>query len=107
LRPWWPLTTILAEPRGSRELPALTTVDLRLGRGFRFGTNRIELSVDGYNLANANTVYAVRTGSGLTNIRENGDPAAPITQIQTFDSPTGVLGPRIFRFNVTYQFGAR
>jgi hypothetical protein len=100
-------TTILAEPRGSRELPALTTVDLRLGRGFRFGSNRIELSVDGYNLANANTVYAVRTGSGLTNIRVNGDPAAPITQIQTFDSPTGVLGPRIFRFNITYQFGAR
>ena len=100
-------TTILAETRGSRELPALTTVDLRLGRGFRFGANRIELSVDGYNLANANTVYDVRTGSGRTNIRVNGDPSAPITQIQTFDSPTGVLGPRIFRFNVTYQFGGR
>ena len=39
------------------------------------------------------------------NIRVNGDPTAPITSIQTFLSPTGVLGPRIIRFNVTYQFG--
>jgi hypothetical protein len=100
-------TTILAEPRGSRELPKMTTVDLRLGRAFRFGSNRVELSVDGYNLGNANTVYEVRTGSGRTNIRVAGDAKAPITQIQTFMSPTGVLGPRIFRFNLTYQFGAR
>jgi len=98
-------TTILAEPRGSRTLGGLTTVDLRAGRYFRFGSNRVELSMDVYNLANANTVYDVRTGSGLTNIRASGDPTAPITQIQTFLSPSGVLGPRIFRFNVTYQFG--
>ena len=100
-------TTILAEPRGIRELPALTTVDVRAGRFFRFGTNRLELSMDVYNLVNSNTVYDVRMGSGLTNIRVAGDPAAPQTQIQTFNSPTGVLGPRIIRFNVTYQFGFR
>jgi hypothetical protein len=100
-------TTILAEPRGTREMPALTTLDLRLGRFFQVGRQRFEVSVDGYNVANANTVYDLRTGSGLTNIRVNGDPAAPITQIQTFESPTAVLGPRIFRFNITYQFGPR
>lgn len=100
-------TTILAEPRGSRELPALSTLDLRLGRFFRLGSNRFELSVDAYNVANLNTVYDVRTGTGLTNIRVAGDPDAPITRIQTFMSPTAVLGPRIFRFNVTYQFGVR
>jgi hypothetical protein len=99
-------TTILAEPRGSRELPSLFTLDVRAGRFFRFGTNRVELSMDVYNLTNANTVYDVRMGSGLTNIRVNGDPNAPITPIQTFLSPTGVLGPRIIRFNVTYQFGS-
>jgi hypothetical protein len=98
-------TTINAEPRGSRELPALATVDVRAGRFFRFGGSRIELSMDVYNLTNANTTYDVRTGSGLTSIRVNGDPAAPTTQIQTFLSPLGVLGPRIIRFNVTYQFG--
>lgn len=100
-------TTILAEPRGSRELPALSTLDLRLGRFFRFGANRVELSVDAYNVANLNTVYDLRTGTGLTNIRVAGDRTAPITRIQTFMSPTAVLGPRIFRFNVMYQFGAR
>ena len=50
-------TTILAEPRGSRELPDLFTLDVRAGRFFRFGTNRLELSMDVYNLTNANTVY--------------------------------------------------
>jgi hypothetical protein len=98
-------TTIFAEPRGSRELSSLTTIDLRAGRYFHFGTNRVELSMDVYNLTNANTIYDVRGGSGLTNIRVAGDAAAPVTQIQTFLSPTGVLGPRILRFNVTYQFG--
>ena len=99
-------TTILAEARGSRKLPSLVTLDVRAGRYFRFGSNRVELSMDVYNLANSNTVYDVRAGSGLTNIRVNGDPSAPITPIQTFLSPTGVLGPRIIRFNVTYQFGS-
>jgi carboxypeptidase family protein/TonB-dependent receptor-like protein len=100
-------TTILVEPRGSRTLPALTTVDVRAGRFFRFGTNRLELSMDLYNLTNSNTIYDVRMGSGLTSIRVAGDPTVPSTQIQTFLSPTGVLGPRIIRFNVTYQFGLR
>jgi hypothetical protein len=98
-------TTINAEPRGSRTLSGLTTIDLRAGRQFRFGTNRLELSMDVYNLTNANTVYDVRTGSGLTTIRVAGDPTAPATQIQTFLSPSGALGPRIIRFNVTFQFG--
>jgi hypothetical protein len=98
-------TTILAEPRGSRELPAISTVDLRFGKFFRFGASRFELSTDIYNLFNSNTVYDVRTGSSLTNIRVNGDPNVPVTRIQTFDSPTAVLGPRIIRFNVTYNFG--
>ena len=60
-------TTILAEPRGSRELPNLFTLDVRAGRFFRLGTNRLEPSMDLYNLANSNTVYDVRAGSGLTN----------------------------------------
>jgi hypothetical protein len=98
-------TTILAEPRGSTMLDGLYTIDLRAGRSFRFGSNRVELSVDAYNVTNANTIYSVRTGSSLTNIRVNGDPNQPITQIPTYLSPTGVLGPRIYRFNVTYWFG--
>jgi len=41
----------------------------------------------------------------LTNIRYANDPARPVTQIATFNSPTGALGPRIVRFQVTDWFG--
>jgi hypothetical protein len=61
--------------------------------------------MDVYNVTNANTVFDVRTGTGLTNVRYANNPSEPITQIATFLSPTGALGPRIIRFNVTYWFG--
>jgi hypothetical protein len=97
--------TVNAEPRGSVELPARYQIDLRLGRLFDLNGQRFEVGVDAYNLTNANTVYGVRTGTGLTNVRYAGDPAQPVTQIATFNSPTAALGPRIIRFNVTYWFG--
>jgi Carboxypeptidase regulatory-like domain/TonB-dependent Receptor Plug Domain len=99
--------TVNAEPRGSEELPWLPTLDLRGGTFFRFGGNRLEVSLDVYNVTNANTVYGVRTNTGLANIRAAGDPAAPVTQIAAFLSPTQVLAPRVARVNVTYSFGGR
>lgn len=67
--------------------------------------NRLELSVDLYNVTNANTTFGVRTTTGPASIRVNGDPNAPITQIAAFMSPTQVLAPRVVRLNVTYNFG--
>jgi len=99
--------TVNAEPRGSVELPTLPTLDLRAGRFFDLGNDRVELSVDVYNATNANTVFNTRTGTGLTSIRVNGDPTAPITSIATFLSPTQFLAPRVVRFNVTYNFNRR
>ena len=64
--------------------------------------------MDVYNLTNANTVYDVRTGSGPDEHpgrRRSG--GSPPPRFRRFISPTGVLGPRIIRFNVTYQFGQR
>jgi hypothetical protein len=98
-------TTINMEPRGSVNLPALSTLDFRAGRLFDVRGQRFELSMDFYNVANSNTVFNVRSGSTLTDIRYANDPTQPIQQIQTFLSPTGILGPRIIRFNVTYWFG--
>jgi hypothetical protein len=98
-------TGVNAEPRGTVELPALATIDVRAGRIFDLQGQRFEVSMDVYNLTNANTVFGVRTGTGLTNVRYANDPTQPVTQIATFLSPTGVLGPRIIRFNVTYWFG--
>ena len=99
--------TVNAEPRGSVELGTLPTLDLRAGRFFDFRRDRLELSVDLYNLTNANTIYNVRTGTGTTGIRVNGDSSQPLTQITTFLSPTQFLAPRVLRFNVTYSFNRR
>jgi hypothetical protein len=99
--------TVNAEPRGSVLLPFLPTVDLRAGRYFDFHDDRIELSLDVYNLTNANTVFATRTTTGQTPIRVNGDPTQPTTLITTFLSPTQFLAPRVVRFNVTYSFNRR
>jgi len=96
-----------AEPRGSEELPWLPTLDLRGGTFFTLGGNRLELSVDLYNVTNTNTVFGVRTNTGLANVRASGNPSAPVTQIAAFLSPTQVLAPRVARFNITYNFGGR
>jgi hypothetical protein len=97
--------TVNAEPRGSVELPWLPTFDLRAGRFFNLAGNRLELSVDVYNLTNANTVYSTLTSTGLTPIHEAGDRNAPEQLVQSFLAPQAFLAPRVVRFNVTYQFG--
>jgi hypothetical protein len=99
--------TVNAESRGSVELPRLTIADARLGRFFKIGANRIDVSIDAYNLFNSNTTYSVRTNTGLTAVREGGLASNPASNIASFLSPTGVLGPRIFRFNVTYSFSGK
>ncbi|MGH9410320.1 MAG: carboxypeptidase regulatory-like domain-containing protein [Vicinamibacterales bacterium] len=98
-------TTVDTEPRGSVELPWLPTLDLRAGRNFNLNSNEFELSVDVYNVTNANTVYNVRLGSNTTPIQVAGNPTAPVMQIATFLSPTQFLAPRVVRLNVTYRFG--
>jgi hypothetical protein len=99
--------TVNAEPRGSVELGKLPTLDLRVGRFFDFRDDRVEFSVDVYNVTNANTVFGVRTTTGLSAIRVDGDIRNPTTQITSFLSPTQFLAPRVLRFNVTYSFNRR
>lgn len=99
--------TVNAEKRGADELPRLLIADMRLGKFFMLGRNKIDVSLDLYNLTNANTTYSVRTGTGLTSVREAGLATNPTTSIATYRSPTGVLGPRILRFNVTYSFSQK
>lgn len=96
--------TVNAEPRGSVTLDRLPTLDLRMGKVFRFRQNLVEFDVDVFNVTNENTIYDVRTGSNRQNVRVGG--TGPARQIPQFLSPTGVLGPRIVRFGLTYRFGA-
>jgi hypothetical protein len=96
--------TVNAEPRGSVTLDKLPTLDLRLGKSFRFGSNELLAEMDVFNVTNENTVFNVRTGSNRQTIRVGGTGETQV--IPQFMSPTGILGPRIIRFNVTYRFGA-
>jgi hypothetical protein len=97
-------TTVNAEPRGSDTLPALFTLDLRVGKIFRLERREFQFDVDVYNLTNENTVFAVRTNTGTTAVRFAGDPSAQLVTIPQYGSATNVLGPRIVRFNVSYKF---
>ena len=94
-----------AEPRGRYLLPWLKTADVRVGKVFRFGANEFEADMDVYNLTNSNAVFNVRTGTGLQTVTDF--TAGQSVRIPQFNSPIGVLGPRIVRFNVSYKFGQR
>jgi hypothetical protein len=45
--------------------------------------------------------------TGCIRVWRNGDLSQPLTQINTFLSPTAFLAPRVVRFNVTYSFNRR
>ncbi len=106
--------TVNAEPRGGFLLPSLHTLDLRVGKLFTWGKQRFEADLDIYNVWNSNTVYSIRTGTGLTTVVDYNNPAAldalnnntppPTVVVPTWNSATGALGPRIIRFGVTFWF---
>jgi hypothetical protein len=95
--------SVNAEPRGTYVLPWLNTVDVRAGKVFHLSGNEFEADLDVYNLTNANTVYNVRTGTGLVTVTDY--TANTSVRIPQFNSPIGVLGPRIIRLGFTYRFG--
>ncbi|HSL22887.1 MAG TPA: TonB-dependent receptor, partial [Vicinamibacterales bacterium] len=96
---------VFVEPRGSHRLDPLRTIDLRAAKTFRFAAGReIELNVDIFNLANANTVWEVRTLTPQISVRRGGDPAGELIRIPQFMSPTQILSPRIIRFGASWRF---
>lgn len=99
--------TVNAEPRGDYLLPWLGTMDIRLGRFFNMGSNRFDVSIDIYNITNANTVFSVNTNTGLSTVFPNNNPSNTPSRVASFLLPTGITAPRILRFNLTYSFGAR
>jgi hypothetical protein len=68
------------------------------------GSQNLELSLDIYNLTNANTTFDVRRTTSVTSIRPAGDPNAPVQSIASWMSPISVLSPRVARINATYRF---
>jgi outer membrane receptor protein involved in Fe transport len=78
---------VLLSNRGDERLGAVTLVDLRLSRPFRFGTRRIAPQFDIYNLTNQYTPQGVTVGVGSTYLR-----------------PTSILAPRIMRIGFAVNF---
>jgi hypothetical protein len=79
--------TIFLSDRGDERLPAVTLIDLRISRSFKFGSRRIEPTFDIFNLGNASTVVSLNSGVGTTYL-----------------VPTGIVSPRIMKVGFTVNF---
>jgi carboxypeptidase family protein/TonB-dependent receptor-like protein len=97
--------TVNAEALGSVRLDNQVTLDARIAKVFKLGGGReLEATADGYNLFNANTVWQVRTLTGRINVRQGGLATGAVVNQPQFLSPTGILGPRIFRLGLGFRF---
>jgi hypothetical protein len=79
--------TIFLSQRGDERLAAVTLIDLRISRSFRFGSRRIEPTFDIFNLGNASTVTSLNAGVGTT-----------------YRVPTGIVSPRIMKVGLAINF---
>jgi len=80
--------TIFLSQRGDERLPAVTLIDLRISRSFRFGNGRrIEPTFDIFNLGNASTITSLNAGVGTTYL-----------------IPTAIVSPRIMKVGFVVGF---
>jgi len=80
--------TIFLSDRGDERLPAVSLIDLRISRSFRFaGGRRIEPTFDIFNLGNASTITGLATGVG-----------------STYRVPNGIVSPRIMKIGLAINF---
>lgn len=85
--------TILAEPRGSFQLPTVNDFQIRIDKDISMGGNRrLRLSMDVFNIFNSDTVLTLRNNSSQVT------PTAPWAQ------PLSVVRPRTFQLGARYQF---
>lgn len=81
------LVTFMTEQRGSRRLPTRYNLNLRLEKMFFFGSKRLGLILDVFNLLNKGTPTRVITYAG-----------------PQFEQPTRIVMPRGFRAGVRFFF---
>ncbi|HYE88943.1 MAG TPA: hypothetical protein VEA16_21465, partial [Vicinamibacterales bacterium] len=79
--------TIQLSERGDERFPDVTMVDLRLSRGFRFGSRSITPTIDFFNVTNTDT-------------RDNQNSAVGASYLL----PTSILSPRIIRVGFSLNF---
>jgi hypothetical protein len=85
-------TVNLLAPSELYPLDRRTEVDVRFAKILRIGGSRLDVGFDVYNLFNANTTTSYQQTFLYTN---NG---------ATWLEPTGILAPRLARFNATLSF---
>jgi hypothetical protein len=102
----FPLTqgnvTVNVEPKGVDRLDYLNTIDVRVSKTLRIAGRELEVMVDAYNLANANTVWSVRTLTGRVNVQEGG--TGQIINQPNYRLPLFILAPRILKFGAAFRF---
>jgi hypothetical protein len=80
--------TLRTEPIGTRRLPNINTLDVRVQKSFNLGGNRrIQMQLNTYNLLNANTITAMDFRAG-----------------PNFKRPTAILSPRNMEYSFSYLF---
>jgi len=84
-------TVLIAKHADDFHLPAVTTVDLRLGKTFTFAITKIAVDFDVFNLFNSATVLARQLDARLSG------PTG-------FDQVLEVMNPRIARIGVRFAF---
>ncbi len=84
-------TTIMAEKRGTNNLPDLVLLDLRLEKEFRIGPTIFSVFADCFNVFNTAFATGVWTNSSNQTVNKYGD----MTSINT---------PRIFQLGAKFQF---
>jgi hypothetical protein len=83
-----PDITVNAEPIGTRRIPTLNLLTLRVEKSFRFRTaQRVAVRFDVYNALNVNAATRLRAVSGSRFLR-----------------PTEIVPPRVAEFGLTYSF---
>ena len=85
--------TILAETRGSYDLPAVNDLAIRLDKDFRFAAQqRLRFSVDFINIFNTDTVLTLRNNS------------SQVTATTPWQQTLSVVRPRTVQLGVRYEF---
>ncbi|HLP44976.1 MAG TPA: hypothetical protein VK469_03470, partial [Candidatus Kapabacteria bacterium] len=83
-------TTVLAEKRGSRGLPAELILDLKVEKAFQVGSINIRAFVDIFNVFNNNKALSVETMSNHPTL--------------IFENMVTIQDPRIFRLGAKIEF---
>jgi outer membrane receptor protein involved in Fe transport len=84
--------TILAETRGSYDLPAVNDFQIRLDKDFRIAGRRLRLSADMFNILNSDTILTLRNNS------------SQVTATTPWQQSLSVVRPRTVQLGFRFEF---